>query len=410
MHAGPATEGAGATRDVVALFANTDWYLWNFRRSLALALRAAGFDVLLLSPPGEHGERLRALGLRWEPVPMRRRSLAPWREAAFVLGLARLLRRERVALLHSFTLKCAVHGGLAARLAGVPARVAAVAGLGYVFTNPHWRARLLRAPVRALLRPALGGANARLVLQNDDDVALFEQAGLVAKDAIRLIPGSGVDLQRFRRTGREVFAATPHRYLLASRLLGDKGVPEFIEAARRLGGSRGDRRFLVAGTPDPGNPTAIAEAQVRAWHDEGVIEWLGHVDDMASLLGEVDAVVLPSHREGLPKSLIEAAARALPLVATDVPGCRDVVRDGVEGLRVPVRDPLALADAMARLAADPVAARRYGDAARRRAEAEYDERRVLERTLAVYAEVWPQGFAAVAPDAREPATPAARVA
>jgi glycosyltransferase involved in cell wall biosynthesis len=386
----------------IALFANTDWYLWNFRRSLACALREAGHEVVLLSPPGEYGPRLRALGLRWEPVPMRRRSLAPWREAALVAWLARWLRRERVTLLHSFTLKCAVHGGLAARLAGVPARVAAVSGLGYVFTNPAWRARLLRAPVRALLRPALGGQGARLVLQNGDDVTLFRAAGLVRAETVRLIAGSGVDLTRFVPTARPLFAGTPHVYLLAARMLGDKGVPEFVEAARRLGAGPA-RRFLLAGTPDPGNPTAIPEAQLRAWHEEGVVEWLGHVEDMPALLGQVDAVVLPSHREGLPKSLVEAAGRALPLVASDVPGCREVVRDGIEGLRVPLKDPAALAAAMARLAADPEAARRYGAAARRRALAEFDERTVLARTLAVYAELLPDAFPGVKATVPEPA-------
>jgi glycosyltransferase involved in cell wall biosynthesis len=376
----------------VALFANTDWYLWNFRRSLALALRAAGHEVLLLSPPGEYGPRLRALGLRWEPLPMRRRSLVPWREAALVLRLARLLRRERIALLHSFTLKCAVYGGLAARLARVPARIAAVSGLGYVFTNDAWRARWLRAPVRALLRPALGGRGARLVLQNADDAALFRAAGLVREEAVRLIPGSGVDLRRFASTARRVFAQAPHVYLLAARMLADKGVPEFVEAARRLGGGGPARRFLMAGTPDPGNPTSIPEAQLRAWEQAGTVEWLGHVEDMPALLAQVDAVVLPSHREGLPRSLVEAAGCALPLVTTDVPGCRAVVRDGIEGRRVPVKDPAALADAMASLGEDPAFARRCGAAARQRALAEFEEGAVLERTLAVYAELLPGAF------------------
>src|SRR4249919_1351411 len=148
----------------VVLFANTDWYLWNFRRSLALALRDAGHDVLLLSPDGAHGERLRALGLRWQPVPMARRSLHPLRESALLLHLVRLLRRERPDLVHGFTLKCAVYGSLAARIAGVPARINAVAGMGYVFTSRDARARWLRPLVRGLLRLSLGGHGARLIL------------------------------------------------------------------------------------------------------------------------------------------------------------------------------------------------------------------------------------------------------
>lgn len=375
-------------RGMVVLFANTDWYLYNFRRSLALALRDAGFELLLVSPPGPYGERLRELGLRWEPVPMDRRSLNPLREAGLLLHLRRLLRRERPALVHGFTIKCAVYGSLAARMAGAPARVNAVAGMGYVFTSNDAKARVLRPIVRSLLRLALGGQGARLVLQNPDDVALFQQAGLIDAAQVRLIPGSGVDCSRFQaRVPRRHDG--PLRVLLAARLLWDKGIAEYIAAARRLRGEGRALRFLLAGDPDPGNPATVPEATVRGWVDEGLVEWLGHVDDMPALFASVDMVVLPSYREGLPKGLIEAAACALPLVTTDVPGCREVVTDGVDGLRVPVRDADALADAIARLEDDPQLAARLGAAAREKALAEFDERIVISRTIDVYRELLP---------------------
>jgi glycosyltransferase involved in cell wall biosynthesis len=371
----------------IVLFANTDWYLYNFRRSLALALRDAGHDVLLLSPPGSYGEKLRALGLRWEPVPMQRRSLNPLRELALLVHLWRVLRRERPDIVHGFTIKCAVYGGLAGRLAGVPGRVAAVTGLGYVFTNPALKARVLRPFVRGLLRLGLGGRGSRLVLQNPDDVALFRAARIVPDERVRLIPGSGVDLARFAPTPRGDDASRPLRVLLAARLLWDKGLAEFVEAARKLRREGRALQFLLAGDRDPGNPAAVAESDVRAWQDEGVVEWLGHVDDMPALLAGVDVVVLPSYREGLPRTLIEAAACALPLVATDVPGCREVVTDGVDGLLVPVRDAGALAGAIARLHDDPALAARIGAAARAKALACFDERIVIARTMAVYAEL-----------------------
>lgn len=370
----------------IVLFANTDWYLYNFRRSLALAVRDAGHDVLLLSPPGPHGERLRALGLRWEPVPMRRRSLDPLREAALVVSLARLLRRERADLVHGFTIKCAVYAAIAARLARVPARVAAVAGMGYVFTSSDLRARALRPVVRCALRLALGGRATRLVLQNPDDVALFERSGLVDRARIRLIPGSGVDCSRFTPRERGIAAGGDARVLLAARLLWDKGIGEFVAAARALRREGRRVRFLLAGLPDDGNPAAVPTTTLRAWQDEGLIECLGHVDDMPRLYGSVDVVVLPSYREGLPRSLIEAAACALPLVTTDVPGCREVVSDGVDGLLVSRGDSDALARAIARLLDDPALARRLGHAARAKACALFDERIVIARTLAVYAE------------------------
>jgi glycosyltransferase involved in cell wall biosynthesis len=370
----------------IILFANTDWYLYNFRRSFALALESAGYDVLLISPSGDYGQRLRDLGLRWEPLPMDRRSLNPLREARLLVHLIALFKRERPSLVHGFTIKCAVYGSLAARLSRVPARVNAVAGMGYVFTSNAAKARLLRPLVRGLLRTALGGSSARLILQNPDDVMLFERAGLVDSMRVRLIPGSGVDCARFARMMGQR-PAKPLRVLLATRLLWDKGLAEYVEAARQLLAKGRSIRFLLAGTPDAGNPATVPVSMVQSWINEGLVEWLGHVDDMPALLGSVDVVVLPSYREGLPKTLIEAAACALPLVTTDVPGCREVVTHGVNGLLVPARDASALADAIARLQDEPELASRLGVAARAKALAEFDERIVIERTIAVYREL-----------------------
>ena len=180
----------------IILFANSDWYLYNFRRSLAAALKDAGHEVLLVSPSGPYGEKLRAWGFHWTPAPMRRESLDPFRELALLFWLLRLLRAEKPQLVHGFTIKCAVYGGLAARLAG-SARVNSVTGMGYVFISDAPKAKLLRPVVRALMRFALGGERARLILQNPDDVRLFEQKGIVPRAQIRLISGSGVDCTRF---------------------------------------------------------------------------------------------------------------------------------------------------------------------------------------------------------------------
>lgn len=373
------------------LFANTEWYLFNFRRTLAIALRDAGHEVVLVSPDGPYGEKLRALGLRWLPAPMVRRSLNPLRELALVLWLRRLVAREKVDLVHGFTIKCAVYGSLAARLAGVPARVNAVAGMGYVFTSTDLKARVLRPVVSTLMRLALDGIGARLILQNPDDVNLFQRSGLVAPERVRLIPGSGVDCSRFQPAPARAGADGTGRFrvVLPARLLWDKGLAEYVEAARMLRAQGRAIEFLLAGDPDPGNPAAAPEATVRGWVTEGVVTWLGHVDDMPGLFGSVDAVVLPSYREGLPKGLIEAAACALPLVTTDAPGCREVVTDGVDGLLVPVKDAASLARAIARLHDDPGLRARLGAAARETALREFDERSVIDRTIGVYRELVP---------------------
>lgn len=370
----------------VVFFANTDWYLFNFRRSLALALRAAGYEVLLLSPAGEYGPRLRALGLRWQPLEMDRRSVNPLRETALLLRVAGLLRRERPALVHNFTIKCAVYGSLAARLARVPARVNAVDGLGYVFASDDRKARLLRPAVRTLLRSALSGRNTQLILQNPDDTAAFEQFKLIESDRVDLIPGAGVDCRRFapravRRGGTE----RPPSVLLAARLLWEKGIGEYAQAARTLRAQGRGVRFLLAGMPDPGNPAAVPEATLREWVEEGLLEWLGHVADMRELYAKVDIVALPSYyREGLPTSLTEAAACGLPIITTDMPGCREVVTDGEDGLLIPPRNADALAGAIVRLLDSPGLAKRLGNAARVKALALFDEQIVIRRTFDVY--------------------------
>lgn len=372
----------------VLLFANTDWYLYNFRRPLAIALRTAGHEVVLVSPPGEYGQKLQALGFRWIAAPMSRRSLNPLREAVLVDWLRGTMRRERVDLVHGFTIKCAVYGSLAARLAGIPARVNAVAGMGYVFTSDDLLAKLLRPVVRGLLKLALDGRGTRLILQNPDDVRLFNRSRLIRPESIRLIPGSGVDCSRFSPTpaGEERPPGTL-RVLLAARLLWDKGLQEFADAAHALKASGRSIEFLVAGQPDVGNPAAVPQDVLAGWHRSGALQLLGHIEDMPTLLRSVDVAVLPSYREGLPRGLIEAAACRVALVTTDVPGCREVVRDMVDGLLVPARDSRALATAIARLADDEGLRRRLATAAHLRAQEEFDERRIIEKTLQVYDEL-----------------------
>ena len=377
----------------ILLFANTDWYLFNFRLSLAQALQAEGHEVLLISPPGEYSARLQALGFRWEPLPMDRKSLNPLRELRLLAYLYRLYRREQPALAHHFTVKCVVYGSIAAMLARVPVRVNAVAGMGYVFTNQAFKAQLLRPVVQRLMRLVLNGRHARLILQNNDDMAAFAKARLAKPELTRLVKGSGVDLMRFTPRAQSAqqkqkgHHAQPTRVVLAARLLWDKGIAEYVEAARQLKAKGLPIHFLLAGVPDPGNPAAIPQTTLNGWQAEGLIELLGQVSDMAALFATADIVVLPSYREGLPKSLIEAAACALPLVTTDVPGCREVVTHGVDGLLVPVKDAKALASAIERLHLDPVWARELGLAAWARALREFDEKIVIRKTLAVYQEL-----------------------
>ncbi len=370
----------------IMLFANTDWYLFNFRRSLAGALRETGHEVLLISPAGPYGEELRRQGFRWLPAPMQRRSLNPLRELRLIAWLCTTMRNEAIDVVHGFTIKNAVYGSLAARLAAVPARVSAVTGMGYVFISNDRLARLLRPALGALFRVALSGNGTRLILQNLDDANLFRSAGLVDPDRIRVIAGSGVDCERFLPS-TEARRDGPFRVLLPARLLWDKGLAELVTASRILRSEGLHIEFLLAGTSDPGNPASVPEADLAEWEKAGLVTQLGHVEDMPALFNAVDAVVLPSYREGLPKGLIEAAACGKPLITTDVPGCREVVTHGEDGLLVPVRDGEALAAAIRQLHDDPDLCRRLGTAAREKTLALFDEKIVIAQTMAVYEEL-----------------------
>lgn len=371
----------------ILLFANTDWYLYNFRRSLAIALREAGYDVLLVSPSGPYGAKLVELGFRWIPAPMHRRSLNPLREFRLLIWLCQLLIEEKVELVHGFTIKNAVYGSLAARLCGVRARINAVAGMGYVYTSNDPKARILRPVVSALLRLALKGSGARLILQNPDDANFFVQSGLSLANQVRLILGSGVDCQQFFPADVISPRSSPLRVLLAARLLWDKGIAEFVEASRMLKTSGRSVEFLLAGVPDDGNPAAVSQEQVLAWQREGLLQWLGHVTNMVGLYRSVDVVVLPSYREGLPKGLIEASACGIPIISTDVPGCREVVVHGKNGFLIPVKDSRALADAVGALDDNEMLRIQMGINAREIVINKFDEAIILKQTLSVYEEL-----------------------
>lgn len=370
-------------------FANTDWYLYNFCVATAARLRKDGHEVVMLSPPGPFGERFATLGFRWIQLSMDRASLNPLREAATLGRLLAILRQEQPDLLHNYTMKCVAYGALTARLARVPAVVNAVAGMGYVFTSDALKARLLRPLVKMMMRMTLNDRRSLLILQNPDDVMSFTDAGLIMQERIRLIRGTGVDTVMFQPPAPPLHPDGRLRVLLAARLLWEKGIREFADAAALLRQWGHDVECLLAGSPDPGNPHSVPEEQVRQWVDAGLIRWLGHVDDMPGLLNTVHVMVLPSYyREGVPKSLLEGAACGLALITTDRPGCREVVsKDGVDGLHTEAQSAMSLAKCIARLDNDRALLTQLGQRSRQKVLREFDERAVIQKTIDVYGEL-----------------------
>jgi len=392
-------------RPKVLLFANTDWYLYNFRRSLGEAIDAAGWQVVLVSPPGGYGPKLREFGFEWVPFVFSPGGINPVHEASAIVRLARLYRLLRPTLVHHFTIKCVIYGSLAARLIPRTAVVNAVTGAGYAFSQQDARARLLRQPVEWAYRVALSGKSSRVVFQNSADRDMFVRAGLVDEGKVRLIRGSGVNCERFRPPVIEQERDDGRvRILLATRLLRDKGVFEFAEAAGTLQRSYPNAEFLVAGGLYPDNPTSLTAAELDGIVEQGLVRYLGNVSDMPELLRSVDIVVLPTtYAEGTPRILIEAAASGRPVVATDIAGCRGLVENGRTGFLVPPKDAEALVKALETLLDDSGLRRRFGKAGREVVLRGFEESIVLGHTLDLYRELVP-GF----PVTRFSTTPADR--
>lgn len=358
-----------------------DWYFVSHRLPLAVAAQEAGFEVAVATREGQQADVIRRAAIRLIPFTLSRRGGNPLRE---VMALWRLYRREKPDLVHHVALKPVMFGALAAWLACVPAQVNAVAGLGWLFTSSSGVVRLIRPAVRRILAYLLNRPHSLTIVQNPEDKFLLERSG-VSVSRLRLIRGAGVDTQIFY-PGEE--PSGPICIVLAARMLWDKGVGEFVEASRRLTDSGVNARFVLVGDPDPANPASVPESILRSWHGQHGVEWWGKRGDMPAVLQAAHIACLPSfYGEGLPKSLLEAAACGLPIVTTDAPGCREVVRDGVNGLLVPVRDAAALAEALKKLIDDAALRCVMGGQSRLLAEKEFGQEAVIAQTLAVYREV-----------------------
>ena len=371
----------------IIFFANTEWYLYNFRSALLRAAGEAGYGVRCVSPPGPFGEKLRAAGFEWDALPFERDSrlgmlLSLWRSRT---ALRRLIAEARPAIIHSFTLTSILITWLAVGRRLDIHRVNAVTGLGYAFTGTSVVHRLVQAVLRPFIRRALAGENAVTVVQNRTDQNFLAEHFGLDRERVRLIASSGVDIQRFRPAPRDSKPAL--RIGFVGRLLDDKGIREFVAAAREAKRRHPAIEFVAAGAPDLGNPAAVGEAELAAWKAEGVVEFAGQVTDMPGFFNSLDLFVLPSYREGLSRSLIEAGACGLPAVTTDVPGCRDVVSDGDNGLLVPARDAVALADASERLVADAALRKRMGQRAREVVVRGFSNEVVNGQTLELYGDI-----------------------
>ena len=358
-----------------------DWYFVSHRLGLARAVRDAGCDVTVVTRTRDHADAIRREGFRLVSFLLPRSKLSFVSEFKSIVNLVRVYRQERPDLVHHVALKPSLYGSLAALLASVPAVVNAMTGLSFVFTAGHWLRGVLQPLVRITGRLLLSRANSRIIVQNPNDMETLETAGIIRRGRASLIRGSGVDLVEFPPQPDPEGVLT---VAMVSRLLWNKGVGELVEASRILRGRGLKVRTLLIGMPDPENPTSISEEQLCEWHDDELVQWWGYRDSITDVWRQAHVAVLPSYREGLPKSLLEAASCARPIVATDVPGCREIVRPGENGILVPVRDARSLADALETLLRDRELRQAMGAKSRALVERHFHQDRVVSETLDVY--------------------------
>lgn len=370
-------ERRSSAAPVVVIIASIAYSLPNFRGPLIRDFVAAGWRVIALAPDYDETTRaaVAALGAEPQHCALERAGIRPLSDIRHAIRLAVQLRRLKPDLVFSYFIKPVIYGSIAAWAARVPRRFALVAGLGYVFTangSEHTAQRRRLRAIASVLYWLGFKACRRVFFQNQDDIDQFVGAGLLPAGKVVRLAGSGVELTRLVPAPAVV---EPVTFLLMARLLREKGIAEYAEAARIIRTDRPDVRFVLLGGRDP-NPGGLSIEQVRAWTVDGTLEWLGHLDDVKPVLAGCSVYVLPSYREGMPRSTQEAMAMAKPIVTTDVPGCRDTVEEGVNGFLVPARDPIALARAMRRFVDDPTLIAPLGAASRRLAEKRFDVTRI----------------------------------
>jgi glycosyltransferase involved in cell wall biosynthesis len=361
----------------IVVVANTSWNIANFRATLIAQLVYQGHGVTVVAPADRYSPSICALGCRYVAMPMANKGKNPFTDLLLIARLWRLFRREAPDCIVSYTPKPNIYAGIAARMLGIPV-VANIAGLGSVFVGSGWLPWLVRRLYRiALLR------SYRVFFQNRDDLEHFVSAGIVNRASAALLPGSGVDTRRFApRPGTT--ADDSFTFLLFGRLLWEKGVRQYVEAARLLKVRYAEARFRIMGFLDVENPSAIGRRQIDEWTAEGLIDFIEARDDVRDAIAEADCVVLPTfYREGTPRTVLEAASMAKPVIVTDSPGCRDAVEDGVTGLLVAARSTEQLVHKLETMLRMPPAARsEMGLRARDKMIRQYDEKTVIDAYLA----------------------------
>ncbi len=363
-------------------FVAEDWYFWSHRRLLAQAAKAEGYDVYVLTRVTEHGEKIESLGFKLIPLHMERHGKNIFKEIRLLTKIIACYRNVRPDLVHHVSMKPVLYGKLAAIITGVAACVNTFPGLGYVFHSEKTRDRFLVVFIVSALKCLFRFGNNKVIVQNKDDAGFLNRSNICRKEDLVIIRGSGVDMDEYKKGSERNSEPV---VLFASRLLLQKGIYDYVAAAKIVRKTKPDLRFVIVGKPDKSNPNSVPSEELETWQKEQHIEWWGYKEDMPEVLRQVEIIVLPTfYGEGIPKILIEAAASGKPIIATDVAGCREIVRNSLNGYLVPVHSPEIIAQRIIELIDSPELCVDMGEKGRELAEQGFSIGKVNSETLSVY--------------------------
>ena len=328
-------------KKTIAIVINTSWNIFNFRLGLLKALQEEGYKIVAIAPRDEYSEKLEALGFEYHNIDINNKGTNPLEDAKLVFAFYKLYKKIAPDVILQYTIKPNIYGSMAAGMLGIPV-ISNISGLGTVFLNDSLSSKVARFLYKVALK-----VPKKVFYQNAHDRELFVQSNLVKAEKTELLPGSGIDIEKYKPLKEKQENNNTLRFLFIARLVKDKGLVEYVEAAKQI--TRSSTEFAILGAFYPGNPTAIKENEMQKWEREGAIKYIGTSDDVMSVISEYDCIVLPSYREGLSRVLLEAASMAKPIITTSVPGCKEVVDDGVNGYLCEVKDADSLAEQMRKM-------------------------------------------------------------
>lgn len=364
---------------------HVDWGFICHRLPIAIEAQKKGYEVHIAAGITDKKEELLSYGFLVHDLPIKRSSINLLSEIKLLKSIYSLVKETKPDVIHLVTIKPVIYGGLISRILKVKNVVAAIPGLGSIFTNPDWKAKLIKPIISQLYKQSLSHPNMAIIFQNESNRSIIETITNIDRNKTYLIPGSGIDLAKYKPNSKKDNKTIT--VTMASRLLYSKGVLEFIEASKAV--KHNHVIFQLAGTPDPDNRYSVSEADFEEWKTKDHVKILGHIEDIPSLLEQSDIFILPSYYgEGLSKALIEAAACGLAVITTDMPGCRDAIIPNITGLLIPPRDTTALVSAIEKLVNDDDLRKNMGDAGRKLAEERYSIEQVVATHLAIYQKLW----------------------